>query len=76
MTCVLCDAPALRLAELIRRREVSSTEVVEAHMENEQKLLRALSAEDRGELIELLRRLLLSLEPAAEAPARTSLTVS
>src|SRR5919201_2206735 len=51
-------------------------EVLVAHVENEEGLLDALSAEERAELAELLRRLLVSLEPAPEAPARTSLTVS
>jgi DNA-binding MarR family transcriptional regulator len=51
-------------------------EVLVAHVENEEHLLEALSADERAQLATLLRRLLVSLEPAPEAPARTSLTVS
>jgi DNA-binding MarR family transcriptional regulator len=50
--------------------------VLVAHVENEEQLLGALSVEERTELAGLLRRLLLSLEPAPETPTRTSLTVS
>ena len=51
-------------------------QVLVAHVENEEELLGALSVEERAELTGLLRRLLLSLEPAPETPTRTSLTVS
>jgi DNA-binding MarR family transcriptional regulator len=52
-------------------------EVLVAHVENEEELLEALTAEGRADLVRLLRELLLSLEPAPETPARrTSLTVS
>jgi DNA-binding MarR family transcriptional regulator len=50
--------------------------VLVAHVENEEQLLGALSVEERAELTGLLRRLLLSLEPAPETPTRTSLTVN
>jgi len=41
-------------------------QVLVAHVENEEQLLGALSVEERAELTGLLRRLLLSLEPAPE----------
>lgn len=41
---------------------------VEAHLENEERLLAALSTAKRGELTRLLRELLSSLDPPADGP--------
>ena len=55
-------------------RELVDTAVVD-HLENEQRLLGALDADERGQLAALLRKLLLSepfraLDPAADVPER------
>ena len=46
--------------------------VTEAHLANERRLLEALSPEDREQLADLLRKLLLGLPPHQTSPSRQS----
>ena len=50
--------------------------VTEAHLANERRLLEALSPDERDELADLLRKLMLGLPPHQTSPSRQSATTS